>query len=978
MPTIVTLRPDSTLSAGSQVPAGTGPPASLWEAVSDDDSATYTESTVAVGSDIPMVLTTPADAPGPGFLRHAVRARVSASATVSTLATFGYVQGGTTRTVSVTPTTTPAVYQQGWQYTAPVAGPLTLGFTASLPDWRCIEAYVDVDYRAAPAFTPEILDGAGNDEAGGVVTDTNLVTLSYGSVVLDGLPWREWEIQIYDPTATTLFHRFGGVGAPPASQPVVLGNGSYLARFTAVSTVATSKPHPKSVDVLFDVAYVEVPWGPVNATVTEQGDASVGVWVDVCWDEPPVSPWVVPEGVVAEIIRFTACQPPFATETVAVIEDGLSGCWTDRFVEYADAPQHACVLGRDCQTFYSIRYWGVVDASMITPTSPGDTLIPQGIIVAWPDTEASIPNGWSRVGVMDGRYPKGIATSTTNPGATGGTQVHWHETDAHGHLIRGHAHDPSVATVDVTTAVTDAKDPWPPPFTDPRAWDWHAHTAVGATAIGQSVEGQQQAPDLSAASNDVTRREVLFIESDGTPTGLPAGCWVMFNQQTLPDDWVSISGDTDTVNTSYLKGADGGTDGANTLIQVTDHTHTLDAHTHTPQGTHNHVGRVLSAAPFPAQAMPGTDLVSTAGHTHGVSFGYASPDATLSTAAAVSSVEWNDGNAPRYRRVDIIEATTAGTLPSGVICMWLGTLASIPSDWILCDGTHGTPNLIDVFPRYGPSAQGAPVTGGGDAPNHIHTGGAHLHATTPHKHFATVGKATAVVAVDGFNPGNPGTAAAPLHSHDPYWTDDNTFIPNTDERSPKIHTPQGATDPPWIEVAFVMWLGGLHPIPPTLVTSSVTFAGGAFPVNPAPGSDWVTHPTAFDQFGEEYGHPLKLAYCPTRTYTRSRPFSRVQPISGGLPTVVTGLPGGRDYTVQITLPEQSITYERQILEDILAAPYVWLQPAYMPGLFAAPNTESYDLTKVNGIVQARVTFVEVNPQPLPDPMSLVIWPAASP
>lgn len=973
MPTIVTLRPDSTVAAGTQSPAGTGPPPTLWQAVSDNDVDTYTTSTQPVGDDQAMVLGVPSTSPAAGYLRHAVRARVEASAVSSTLATFGYVQDGTTKTVSVTPTANPAVYQQGWQYTAPTSGALSLGFVASLPDWRCIDAFIDVDYRAAPAFTPEVLDGAGNDEAGGTVTDTNIVTLTYGPVALDGLPWRGWEIQILDPSGATLFHRFAGTGAPPSTVPAVLGNGSYMARFTATSTVATSRPHPYTVDVLFDVAYTEIPWGPTNATVTTYDGDDWGVYVDVCWEEPPVSPWAVPDGVVAEIIRED-CR---GVHTVAVIEDGLSGCWTDRFVELSEPDRgHGCELASECYTMYRVRYWGVIDTATTAHTSPGDLLIPQGIIVAWPDSEASIPAGWSRVGVMDGRYPRGIATSTTNPGATGGAAVHWHETDPHGHLIRGHPHDPSVTTVDVTPAVTDAKDPWPPPFTSPRAWDWHAHTAVGATAIDQNVEGQQQAPDLSHTSNDVTRREVLFIESDGTPTGLPAGCWVMFNQQTLPDDWVSISGDTDTVNTSYLKGADGGTDGANTLIQVTDHTHTLDAHTHTPQGTHNHVGRVLSAAPFPAQAMPGGDLVSTAGHIHGVSFGYASPDATLSTAAAVSSVEWNDGNAPRYRRVDIIEATTAGTLPSGVICMWLGTLASIPSEWILCDGTHGTPDLIDVFPRYGPSAQGAPVTGGGDGPTHIHTGGVHHHQTTAHKHLATVGKATAVVAVDGFNPGNPGTAAAALHSHDSYWTDDNSFIPNTDERSPTIHPPQGDTDPPWIAVAYVMWIGTGHSIPPTVVTSSETYAGTPDTTNPRPGNDWVTHPTAVNQFG----WPLKVGFCATDTYTRSRPFSRQQPISGGIPTVITGQPGGRDYTVQITLPERAIrdNAERGILEDILAAPYVYLQPAYMPGLFAAVNTESYTLTKVNGIVQARVTFVEVNPQPLPDPMTLVVWPAASP
>jgi len=35
--------------------------------------------------------------------------------------------------------------------------------------------------------------------------------------------------------------------------------------------------------------------------------------------------------------------------------------------------------------------------------------------------------------------------------------------------------------------------------------------------------------------------------------------------------------------------------------------------------------------------------------------------------------------------------------PSGGIIMWSGTLATIPAGWVLCDGTHGTPNLSGRF-----------------------------------------------------------------------------------------------------------------------------------------------------------------------------------------------------------------------------------------------------------------------------------------
>jgi microcystin-dependent protein len=39
----------------------------------------------------------------------------------------------------------------------------------------------------------------------------------------------------------------------------------------------------------------------------------------------------------------------------------------------------------------------------------------------------------------------------------------------------------------------------------------------------------------------------------------------------------------------------------------------------------------------------------------------------------------------------------ANTVPSGVITMWSGTIATIPSGWLLCNGSNGTPDLRNRF-----------------------------------------------------------------------------------------------------------------------------------------------------------------------------------------------------------------------------------------------------------------------------------------
>jgi hypothetical protein len=47
--------------------------------------------------------------------------------------------------------------------------------------------------------------------------------------------------------------------------------------------------------------------------------------------------------------------------------------------------------------------------------------------------------------------------------------------------------------------------------------------------------------------------------------------------------------------------------------------------------------------------------------------------------------------------------------------------------WAICNGSNGTPNLQNRFPRM--KTSGATGTGGSDTNSHTHTGGAHTHGT---------------------------------------------------------------------------------------------------------------------------------------------------------------------------------------------------------------------------------------------------------
>ena len=82
-------------------------------------------------------------------------------------------------------------------------------------------------------------------------------------------------------------------------------------------------------------------------------------------------------------------------------------------------------------------------------------------------------------------------------------------------------------------------------------------------------------------------------------------------------------------------------------------------------------------------------------------------------------------------------------VPTGVIAMWSGTNANIPSGWALCDGTNSTPDLTDRF-----------ILGRASGSNTNNTGGAN-----------TVSLATGNLPAHTHSSGNIATDSAGAHTH---------------------------------------------------------------------------------------------------------------------------------------------------------------------------------------------------------------------
>jgi hypothetical protein len=88
------------------------------------------------------------------------------------------------------------------------------------------------------------------------------------------------------------------------------------------------------------------------------------------------------------------------------------------------------------------------------------------------------------------------------------------------------------------------------------------------------------------------------------------------------------------------------------------------------------------------------------------------------------------GNATINGSLSVTGFSTNALVPSGGIIMWSGSVASIPSGWVLCNGANGTPDLRDRFivgagNSYSPRASGGNnsiTINPNQLPAHSHTG----------------------------------------------------------------------------------------------------------------------------------------------------------------------------------------------------------------------------------------------------------------
>lgn len=146
--------------------------------------------------------------------------------------------------------------------------------------------------------------------------------------------------------------------------------------------------------------------------------------------------------------------------------------------------------------------------------------------------------------------------------------------------------------------------------------------------------------------------------------------------------------------------------------------------------------------------------------------------------------------------------TGFGTVPSGGIIMWSGSIASIPSGWYLCNGSNGTPDLRDRFVVGAGSTYAVAATGGSaNATLVSHT---HTASVSDPGHSHTLGPYQAWHGRDGTYHADPTWSSGDVSPYSQSGATGSTGTGISVSNSTEGSSATNANLPPYYALAYIM------------------------------------------------------------------------------------------------------------------------------------------------------------------------------
>ena len=413
-------------------------------------------------------------------------------------------------------------------------------------------------------------------------------------------------------------------------------------------------------------------------------------------------------------------------------------------------------------------------------------MLSPNVIIPYDYTHSSIPNGFTRETSLDGRYVKGWG-ATTPPGTQGGAATHTHTSAAHNHAPTAHQHSvvlsPRIGNPDGIGSSSDGATG--------NKW-YHYHTGLSTTTTG----GTNETPTWGSASNDPPFYSVIFIKANSYQL-IPKYGIVYRTSLTRPGMTIH----TPSIG-KYHKGAATLADSGATGGSFTN-THDI---THTHAAYHSHTGRTTNNEGDRARSSGNTGTAAPDSHQHDFNLFNATTNLPASaTNTSTSNSELLTNVEPVYQTLNAYYSSTSASVPmKGDMCLWLGSTATIPLGWKLCDGTKSTVDMRDKFCKVPTSAPVAPTTGGRNT--HAHIGLAHLHSggTTSHTHGGDdVYNGESVTVGAGSN----GYRQFPGHKHDNPGPTIQSVSVNNVTFGTATYTPNASDNqPPYTTIAYLEFM----------------------------------------------------------------------------------------------------------------------------------------------------------------------------
>lgn len=445
--------------------------------------------------------------------------------------------------------------------------------------------------------------------------------------------------------------------------------------------------------------------------------------------------------------------------------------------------------------------------------------IPAGIIFPWPSTVGTIPAGWSRVVALDSQFLRGATVA----GAAGGNATHTHTVTDHTHVNNAHTHTISLGGL-IGACLTHPWGPGSSPRADVPNCVAHIHNVYSiSTAAPLNLNA---AVTLNVAASDPPNWVVIWIESDGTGLLAP-NILSLWSKEVLPASWSwPASG-----KGAFLKGAaPAGNGGA---VAAAAHSHTGTGHTHV-QNPHRHSGTVSPQTVITGNIWDPTPNTTVPQPTHSHTSFFTKYTTVINQNATVTTVVATTD--PPHVELTILQNSTAGNLAlrPGMIAVWTGPAATIPTGWVLCDGENGTLDLTGDILIKG-TAVLANVGNAGGNTVHGHIAIAHTHVQNGHDHDGPpsnlgTGNPTMLMTF----PGDSGPSRLPPHSH---LVNTSTTVGTNQNTTVTVADWDGW--PAYTEVLWIMHYGG----------------GGVDMLRVRPPDVWIARTPAADSRPD---HPIDL------------------------------------------------------------------------------------------------------------------------